>query len=98
MRLPRYRPERLKVQSSEEIGKACVPAGKAAAIVEIVGAVPAEDHIAESESFLHGGNEFVPRDDLSPEQTIEVEPAYLNALNLLLIQPVLNRRRIHSLS
>jgi len=47
-----------KVQPRQCVGEAVLPAGDLCVVVTLVGAVPAEDHVAEAEACIHCAEEL----------------------------------------
>ena len=83
-RLPRDHPERVQIDAGQRIRVAGVPARDLDVVVEHVGAVPAEDDVAEPEARLHGRPELVERDVLPAQDAVDVKPADLDLVDLVL--------------
>ena len=74
-RLPRDDAKGGKVDPGQRVRIAGVPAGDSHVVVERVGRVPAEDHIAEPEPGLGGGIKLVAADVFPAQDAVDVEPA-----------------------
>ena len=62
-----------KVDPGQRVRIAGVPAGDLHVVVERVGRVPAEDHVAEAEAGLGGGIELVAADIFPAEDAVDIE-------------------------
>ena len=72
------------------VGIRRVPAGKTDVVVELVGGIPAQHHVAEAEAAVEGGFEFLPREIFAAQHAVDVEHAELDVAGLALADDVLD--------
>src|SRR5208337_5487133 len=72
-----------------------VPAGEIDVIVENVGTVPAEDHVAKAEAALGGGAKLIERDVLTAQDAVDVDAAQLHLVDLVLLKVLLDLLEVH---
>src|SRR5262245_17942320 len=75
-----------------------MPAGELGVVVQHVGAVPAEDHVAEAEALFDRGPELLQRDEFAAQQAVDVETADLDPPDAALRESVLQCLRVHACS
>src|SRR5688500_3461271 len=83
VRLPWRKAQRRPVDGGVRIGIARVPASDLRVIVEDVADIPAENDIAEAEALVDHVPELLERNELAPQDPVDVEPSDLDLLDLV---------------
>jgi hypothetical protein len=79
-------PKRGRVDSSQGVWVAGLPAGHLCVVVKLVRDIPPEDDVTEAEALLQRRPELLEADVLAPQHPVDVETSDLDLLDALFVE------------